>query len=254
MMRSLFLIGSASLAGAAHLRSNTNSSAQELSLFQDGPPCQCLPQDPSWKTPTRTEPKCIFIDLGAADGNTFDEFVADGYGSVANCPSGGKWEALLVEANPLFTPKLKALAKNIPGVHSYAETAAYSCAGTTSFYIDTDKTHNHWGSSMSSQADDVVKSGKRKVTVPTVNVAQLIAENVLPNDWVMLKVDIESAEYSVIPCLAQSTHANLVDRLYLEEHTWFKSVTADDKKRMEEAKAKLRAMKVDIPVYYSPTL
>eukprot|EP00933_Yihiella_yeosuensis_P061106 TRINITY_DN63939_c0_g1_i1.p1 TRINITY_DN63939_c0_g1~~TRINITY_DN63939_c0_g1_i1.p1 ORF type:complete len:252 (-),score=65.47 TRINITY_DN63939_c0_g1_i1:215-970(-) len=251
MMKSLFFIGSAGLAGAAHLRSSSN--ATELSLFKDGPPCQCLPNDPSWKTPTRTEAKCIFIDLGAADGNTFDEFVADGYGKVSGCPNG-KWEALLVEANPQFTPKLKALEKNIPGVHSYAETAAYSCAGQTSFFIDTDKTHNHWGSSMSSSADDVVKSGKQKVTVPTVNVAQLIAENVLPGDWVMLKVDIESAEYSVIPCLAQSSHANLVDRLYLEEHTWFKSVTAADKASMADAKTKLKALGVDIPVYYSPTL
>ena len=31
--------------------------------------------NPSWKKTARTEPKCIFIDLGAADGNTFAKFL-----------------------------------------------------------------------------------------------------------------------------------------------------------------------------------
>ena len=31
--------------------------------------------NPNWKKTARTEPKCIFIDLGAADGNTFAKFL-----------------------------------------------------------------------------------------------------------------------------------------------------------------------------------
>eukprot|EP00933_Yihiella_yeosuensis_P067526 TRINITY_DN723_c0_g1_i1.p1 TRINITY_DN723_c0_g1~~TRINITY_DN723_c0_g1_i1.p1 ORF type:complete len:256 (-),score=72.54 TRINITY_DN723_c0_g1_i1:241-1008(-) len=236
-----------------HVDSNSTSSSI-MARLQGAPPCQCEASNAAWKVPSRTEAKCIFIDLGAADGNTFDEFVADGYGAVKDCPNGGKWEAFLVEANPQFSPKLKALEKNIPGVHALADTAAFSCVGQTSFFIDTDATHNHWGSSMSEEAPDAVKSGKKKVTVPTINVAQLIAENTIPQDWVMLKVDIESAEYSVVPCLAKSSHANLVDRMYLEEHTWFSSVTEADKKNMADSKITLQKMHVDIPAYYSPTL
>ena len=48
--------------------------------------------------PARTEPRCVFIDLGAADGNTFDSFLANGYGPVKNCPRHGEWQAILVEA------------------------------------------------------------------------------------------------------------------------------------------------------------
>ena len=69
-----------------------------------------------------------------------------------------------------------------------------------------------------------------------------IAENVRPDDWVMLKVDVEGAEYNLIPCLAQFStvqhwylvmrkqpvgepspktncqgEAGMVDRMYLEE-------------------------------------
>jgi FkbM family methyltransferase len=254
---SIFL-GLIGVASAANLRTNvtavTKTKVSRVSYMQDNAPCKCIANDPSWKKTSRTEGRCIFIDLGAADGNTFEEFLTDGYGPVRDCPNGGKWEAFLVEANPQFSPKLKALEKNLAGeVHSFAETAAFDCKGETSFFIDEDATHNHWGSSMFHSAPDV-KNGKRKVTVPTMNVAQLIAENVIPEDWVMLKVDIESAEYSVIPCLAEFKQVNLVDRLYLEEHHWFASVTEDMKEAMVQSKKKLQALGVDIPKdYYTST-
>jgi FkbM family methyltransferase len=208
----------------------------------------------AWKKPTRTVPKCIFIDLGAADGNTFEDFLNNKYGPVQNCPHGGDWEAYLVEANPHFDAPLQALQQKYPGkVHSMASTAAFMCQGQTSCFIDTDPTHNHWGSSMSDAAPDAIKSGKQKVTVPTMNIAQLLEESVLPQDWVMLKVDIEGAEYEVIPCLSQFAHANLVDRMYLEEHSWFKTGSKNGPNEMAAAKLKLQSMHVDIPQYFSNT-
>lgn len=225
------------------------------SLAQKGaaPPCQCVANNAAWTPTVRTEPKCIFIDLGAADGNTFQQFLNNDYGPLANCPSG-KWEAYLVEANPHFDAPLQQLAQQYPNqVHVMKSTAAFSCVAHTSFFIDTDPAHNHWGSSMSDAAPDAVRSGKQKVTVPTVNVIQLIAQSVIPADWVMLKVDIEGAEYEVIPCLANFAHANLVDRMYLEEHTWFDSGSANGPAQMNAAKLKLKAAGVDIPAYFTQT-
>lgn len=224
-----------------------------LTQNRAAPPCQCLANDASWAPTTRAEPKCVFIDLGAADGNTFRQFLNNDYGPVANCPSG-KWEAYLVEANPHFDAPLQQIAQQYPDqVHVMKSTAAFSCVAQTSFYIDIDPTHNHWGSSMSDAAPDAVKSGKQKVTVPTVNVVQLIAQSVIPADWVMLKVDIEGAEYEVIPCLAHFAHANLVDRMYLEEHTWFDSGSANGPAQMAAAKQTLTAAGVDIPAYFTQT-
>jgi FkbM family methyltransferase len=160
----------------------------------------------------------------------------------------------LVEANPQFDAPLKLLEKQYPGqVHSLSSTAAFTCQGQTSFFIDTDPTHNHWGSSMESSNPDVVKSGQQQVTVPTTNVIQLLAEHVLPGDWVMLKVDVEGAEYELIPCLANYKDAGLVDRMYLEEHWWFKVDTQTTPELMTAAKVKLQSMHVDIPQYYSPS-
>lgn len=217
------------------------------------PACQCHANDPAWTAATRTTPKCIFIDLGAADGNTFHTFLNNGYGPIANCPSG-QWEAYLVEANPHFDAPLQALATQYPNqVHVLSSTAAFSCEAHVSFFIDTDPTHNHWGSSMSDAAPDAVKSGKQKVTVPTTNVIQMVAQNVIPSDWVMLKVDIEGAEYEVIPCLSNFAHANLIDRMYLEEHTWFDSGSSNGPAQMTAAKQKLQAAGVDIPAYFTQT-
>jgi len=233
------------------LKANPNAShavIQAVSKHRNSP-CACDANNPAWKPTTRTTPKCIFIDLGAADGNSFRSFLSNGYGPVANCPSG-QWEAWLVEANGEFSAKLAAEQVAHPQqVHQLGATAAYMCKGTTSFSIDPDVAHNRWGSSMK------VDHGVHKVSVPLVNVIQLIAENTIPADWVMLKVDVEGAEFDIIPCLAQYPNARLVDRMYLEEHTWLSIDSAYTKEQYEQAKATLRTAGVDIPNnYFSHTM
>jgi len=211
-------------------------------------PCQCQANDPSWVPTKRATPKCVFIDLGAANANSFEAFLDNKYGPVGNCPSG-KWEAFLVEANPQFDSDLGEATKKYPGeVHNFASTAAYMCKGNTSFSIDPDVQHNHWGSSMTRSF------GGNVVTVPTVNVIELLATQVTKADWVMLKVDIEGAEYDLLPCLAQFRDAGLIDRMYLEEHGYLQGNSAYTPEQYEKAKQRLKAMGVDMPAYFSQTL
>merc|ERR1719291_1236610 len=40
----------------------------------------------------------------------------------------------------------------------------------------------------------------------------------IPGDWVMVKMDIEGAEWDILPCLALAPAASLVDRLFVEIH------------------------------------
>jgi len=219
-------------------------------------PCQCMTTSPSWTVPQRTTTKCIFIDLGAADGNSFQRFLNNDYGPVANCPYGGDWEAFLVEANPLFNHKLQAVQSQYPNkVHALPATAAYMCEAHTSFYLDTTShAQNYWGSSMNKDVPDVQKSGEQKVTVPTLNLMRLIHEHTLKGDWVIVKMDIEGTEWDVLPCLAKSPEAYNIDRMFLEDHYHLGNqlglagtLPAD----YEAAKAQLRSMHVDIPQYFS---
>jgi len=217
-------------------------------------PCQCVANDPSWKASTRTVPRCVFIDLGAANGNTFNDFMNNKYGAVANCPSV-QWSAVLVEANPRFNPELATIGKTHANVEVKSSTAAYMCEAETSFYLDTVNTaKNFWGSSMSSNHPDVQNSGKTKVTVPTINLNKVLFEETIPGDWVMVKMDIEGSEFDVLPCTAKSPSASLIDRLYLEQHSPDWGMAGTTPQQMELAKNELRSKGVDIPAYFSQTL
>jgi len=233
--------------------SSRKQKAAKLSAHQR-PQCQCMPNNVLWQTTDRTVPKCIFIDLGAGSGDSFESFLGERFGSLQDCPSG-QWEAWLVEANPQFTNDLSRAEAKFPGqVHPLSSTAAYMCAGETSFFVDHEWWVHHQASSMTGTNPVFEQTGKTKITVPMVNVVQLINENTIPEDTVILKVDIEGAEYDVIPCLAQNTKAGLVDRLFLEEHTWFETGFSNGPQEMLIAKDKLRSMNVSIPDYFSPTL
>lgn len=250
-------------ASSRTLRGNANATAVEVqhALTATGitkaakMPCNCVVSDPSWIPCVRTVPRCVFIDLGAADGNSFNEFLSNKYGDVAKCPSV-QWSAVLVEANPLFNTKLAAVAAQHPGqINAMSATAAYMCEATTSFFLDTKNTDkNFWGSSMSGSHPDV-QGGKTKVTVPTMNLNRILHEQTIPGDWVMVKMDIEGSEYDVLPCTAQAPAASLMDRLYLEQHDWLAhGLAGTTEAQMEAAKNTLRSRGVDIPAYFSNTL
>ena len=89
------------------------------------------------------------------------------------------------------------------------------------------------------------------MTVPTMNVIRLLAEDTIPRDWVILNVDIEGAEFHLVPCLAQFQKASLRDRMFLYENTWFDTGSATSPAQVEAAKAQLRAMNVDRPTYFT---
>lgn len=219
------------------------------------PPCACETSGTDWVRPAAREPRCVFIDLGAANGNTFDHFLNDGYGQVKNCPSGGAYDAILVEANPIFNAALKDTARNHPGsVRSLVSSAAYMCEGSTSFFLDTvDVRENFWGSSMSPNARDVQRSGQKPVTVPLVNVVRLIMESTLPEDYVLLKMDIEGSEHDIMPCLAKSEAAKLIDAVYVETHPVEWSLAGATEGALQDSISSLQASGVYVPDYNSPS-
>jgi FkbM family methyltransferase len=251
-------------AAAPVTKSLRQSSAQKQNAtvnatfrMSQGPQCNCQISNPAWKKTMRNTPKCIFIDLGAANGNTFEDFTNNKYGEVKNCAHGtGDYEAFLVEANPRFQAALKSIESGNPKVHAFPSTAAYMCEGETSFFLDTvNHDKNYWGSSMSANHQDTKASGLQKVTVPTANVMKMLYENTIPDDFVILKMDIEGAEWDIMPCLATAPIASNIDRLYLEQHPadWCAKEPKPADSVMVNAKAALKSKGVDIPDYFSQT-
>lgn len=253
------LRGAAAPVNAAADQLGNATALHAIGKSQRGMACQCDLAQQSWTPSVRTTPKCIFIDLGAANGNTLKDFIAGAYGPLANCPSGGQWEATLVEANPRFSVPLKQAEATYPAnvrVGSSTARAAYMCEAQTTFYLDTQShENNYWGSSMSANHVDAQKSGHTAVTVPTINILKTLYETTIPSDYVILKMDIEGAEWDVLPCLAKSPTAHLVDRLMVEVHpqNWGNAGTTQP--QLDASLAALRAKGVDIPNgYHSQTL
>merc|ERR1719162_1262007 len=248
--------GRSRLRGMVAERRLENATAlQAIGHMAKAMPCQCDLGKIGWLPSLRQMPKCIFIDLGAADGNTLKDFVCGKYGPLANCPSG-EWEATLVEANPRFNAPLKEMEVVYPGkVKAESSHAAYMCEAQTTFYLDTTSVeHNYWGSSMSANHVDTKKSGHQPVTVPTVNVLKLLYESTIPDDYVILKMDIEGAEWDVLPCLAKSENVHLVNRLLVEVHPEAWGNAGTTQAQLDQALATLRSKGVDIPMYHSQTL
>merc|ERR1719446_1542883 len=99
---------------------------------------------------------------------------------------------------------------------------------------------------MSPNHPDAVKSGHAQVTVPTMNLMKFLTENTIHGDFVILKMDIEGAEWDVLPCLANAVGPSMkVDRLFLEVHPnlWASNYAPTD--ALEEAKRRLRRLGVD---------
>lgn len=261
----ILLAGILSLARAAVLRgpaaANATAVAKSLqaAALVNGksevkqPPCTCVNWSDTWIPCMRTQPRCVFIDLGAADGNTFNVFMTGGFGPLGNCPSS-QWSAVLVEANPHFNGALTNIQNQHAGaVSALSSTAAYMCEAHTSFYLDADASHNYWGSTMTGNAQS------QKVTVPTVNLIRLLYENTISADWVIVKMDIEGAEYDILPCLAHATPAVLIDQLYVEQHykhlQQSEGLVGTSYDQMEAAKNTLRARGIQLPdKYFSNTL
>jgi len=267
-------------------RVHTVEVAKSLQRSDEGgrnKPCQCAVFDSTWQRPSTRLPKCIYVDLGAADGNSYKPFLEGKFGPIENCgtkDNAGDFEAFLVEANPFFDVSLRQLSDTGKGnIHAMASTAAYMCDGHTSFWLDNQTEHNYWGSSMDGKphewslaqiqqqertvarkthrlkkTENENARGGHEVTVPTMNLMKLLYEKTIPGDWVIVKMDIEGAEWDIVPCLANSPVAYLIDQLYVEEHPIGWQLGNTTREEMDRARQTLIDWGVQMPQYWSPTL
>jgi len=204
-------------AGAQKHRSNATATLGNKA----GPPCACHPSDPSWKAPAPRGPACLFFDLGAADGETFKVFMHQSAKWTFNYDTGAtphdQCYSYLIEANPGFVPQLEPLRS--PRVYPMPQVAVYMCdKEAETFHLDVSGPGG-WGSALDGNHESVkATAGTMNVQVKLMNLMRLLTENALPEDTVVVKMDIEGAEWDILPCLAQSPAAKLIDTLYLENH------------------------------------
>jgi len=100
----------------------------------------------------------------------------------------------------------------------YNDTAAWTYDGTIDFYLDTVNQASHfWGSSLNKNHPDVVKSGSVKMTVRCKDVARILKQYTA-NDLIVIKVDIEGAEYDLLLDFLKKQVYYLIDYMAVEFH------------------------------------
>lgn len=182
-------------------------------------------------------PVNVFIDCGANQGDTIAQFTglsnthlhtwqSDAMFGYAKNRSGG-WDVYSFEGNPLFNEQLTTLAGQIrtlpPSaggpfrVFMYNQTAVGGRSGSVEFFLDS-KSGVHWGSSLLDTHPDVnVSKEGTKIKVPMVDIVEILFKYRI-NDYVVLKVDVEGAEYEIMRNIFARGALPLVDELYLEFH------------------------------------
>ncbi|XP_077869925.1 uncharacterized protein LOC144362665 [Saccoglossus kowalevskii] len=75
----------------------------------------------------------------------------------------------------------------------------------------------------------------RHVTVPTIDLSQWIQKHTLKEDYVILKLDVEGAEYGILKKMLNDDTFAWIDKYYGEFHSWQPTgLTSKEKKKIVE--------------------
>jgi len=172
-----------------------------------------------------------FIDGGACNGGSAAAFRGWRHDSK-------EYKIICFEPNPALHPKLLKLG----GVCLQKE-AIWTENGTLPFYIGKNIR-------CSSVYEDRERAPHRiGVEVPCIDFSQWLAATFSPDDEVILKLDIECAEFPVLAKMVDDGSFDLVDQLYVEfHHHRFPKVVEPHKEDYEKILAYIESR--GLPLYY----
>lgn len=180
-----------------------------------------------WRLPRHYEiedsPRYVMIDGGAHRGETIRSFKAH------PIYDEHRWEIYAFECNPSLWDGLR----QDPEV-SLVTQAMWTHATTLEFFATDETTMG----SVYEEAGEERKLEKRKISVEAIDFGQWLASKFQREDWIILKLDIEGAEYPILEQMIKDQSIGLVDMLFIEFHNdWIgvdKSRDAKLKQQLEE--------------------
>lgn len=140
----------------------------------------------------------IFIDCGGHCGCSIKKFVKEHSG----------FECFTFEANPELSKYYKGLPTTL------ITKAVWSANGKTKFYLG-----GHWcyeSSSLYKEKHNIDKNNY--VNVEQINLGQWIKDNFNKDDFIILKLDVEGAEYEILDSMLHNKSLDYINELYGEEH------------------------------------
>lgn len=163
----------------------------------------------------------VFIDCGGNNGSSVRKFRKE-YDRRA------RFEIFTFEPNGIYS-------KNYTGVdrHKLIPAAVHNHDGHTEFFLDREDGD---GSTLFKQKLTRDNGGfgvldtERPEIVETVDLSRWIRENTSQRDYLILKLDVEGAEYDIIEKLAEDNHLNRIRHLFVEWH-WMKIGVSESRHR-----------------------
>lgn len=137
------------------------------------------------------------------------------------------WKIFCWEANPYTYEHFLKIER-----FRHLDITVYHAAvsneeGTIKFNVQSSSDRNG-GSSRSGTGSSIMSLDEWKckggdfveeVEVPRINLSEWMLLNLKPEDYVILKMDIEGAEYDVLEKIISADALNLIDRVYIEWHS-----------------------------------
>lgn len=168
--------------------------------------------------------KFVFIDLGARNGDTIDWFIETYPKRLNNCV------IYAFEANPKNTEDLVQYKIAHPELDiNLIHKAVWIHSNGINFTVDNRPKKKVAGSIFSTIRQQRL-FGMQSVFVQSVDISKWISEHVLLEQELVLKMDIEGAEFQVIDKMIEDESITLVDTFVVDWHQRFfrqKNMTAD---------------------------
>ena len=180
----------------------------------------------------RSSNRRVFIDCGA---NTC-EVLRD---KIRELPG---FEFYAFEAQPeLASEGQKVIEEHPDTTITFYNKAVWTRNGTIDFYLATEWAINYRGSStvLEVHLHNVAKVDyTRSVKVQAIDFSEWLGDNFRADDYVILKMDIEGAEYDVLEKIIADNHHSIIDEVIVEFH--YKMNDSISKSRHDALVAKIR--------------
>ena len=200
--------GATPSSSTPHVPPSVAVSRQPPSSHPLPPPAR--PLDP------RPPPRHVVIELGSNIGDWMEPYLRDHPGAVP----------IMVEALPRFAPRLQALAAAHGG--AFFAAAAWSHSGENVTFHEADDGGDSVASSLfedhvagCAAAQGGPSRPSRTHTVPTLDILELLDAHTAQGDHIVLRMDVEGAEYTILRRLILSGRACSLAVLHVEAHSQY---------------------------------